>query len=379
MSDIACPVCGDAFTGEKGVRDHTWDAHDACHHCGTTVEDRDALYSHWLEDHPDALAEADRKRAENRVGERTVCPVCEERFGGVDAVRSHAWDAHQACHHCGAAFDDREAIAAHWLGSHGAELTRSTRDRAQDEVGDLSFGQRLSHQGPVDAVTGTSVSRRAVVGAGALGAVGLLGGAAATGQFGGFGGSETTLADHPAGQALDGQPTLGPAPSEAEGTIVAFEDPSCTSCARFESQTFPRLKSELIDPGRVSFVFRTIPVVYAWGEPASLALEAVHAREPSAFWGLKDFYYENQRDLGSDNVLDATQQYLAEGTDVDPDGVVQDIENDVPRDAVETNLQTAQSADVGGTPTFFLFNEGTYRTRITGPQSFEVFENSLGV
>jgi len=270
-------------------------------------------------------------------------------------------------------------VAAHWLGSHDAALTASTRARAREDAGDLSFGQRLSHDGPVAAVTGTDVSRRALLGAGGLGAVGLLGGAAATGQFAALGGSDASLADHPAGQAIDAQPTLGPAPSAAEGTIVAFEDPSCSSCARFEAQTFPQLKSDLIDPGTVSFVFRSIPVVFPWGEPATLALESVHTRQPAAFWGLKDFYYRNHRAIGGDNVLDATRQYLSEPTSVAPDAVVDDIENQVPREAVETNLEVAQNAGVSGTPTFFLFNDGTYRTTISGAQSYDVFANSLGV
>lgn len=379
MSDPECPVCAEAFTSEKGVRDHTWDAHDACHHCSEQFDDQDALYTHWLEDHANVLSDRDRKRARNRVGDRTVCPVCEERFGGTDAVRSHTWDSHGACHLCGAAFDQRETVAAHWLGAHDAALAPSTRDRATAEVGDLSLGQRLTHQGPLAAVSGVRVSRRAMVGGSAIGIVALLGGAAATGQFGTLGGGEASLEDHAAGQRLASQPTLGPTPAEADGTIVAFEDPSCPSCARFETETFPEVKARLIEPGTVSFVFRSIPVVKAWAEPATLALESVHTRDPAQFWGLKAFYFDNQRNIGDDNVHDETRRYLSERTDLDADAVMTDVDQETYGSAVETNLQAATEADVGGTPTFYLFSQGTYQTKIVGPQSYSVFRDSLGV
>lgn len=379
MTGIECPECGQAFESRKGVRDHAWDAHGVCHHCGEPFEGRDELYEHWLDEHGAALSDTDRKRAEHRVGDRTVCPVCGDRFGSDDAVRSHAWDAHGACHHCGAEFDDRETVAAHWLGAHGDRLARSTRERAESAVGDLTFGQRLAHQGPVDAVRGVRVRRRTLLGGGALGALALLGGAAATGTLGNLGGGGGTLDTHPAARALASQPTLGPAPADAEGTIVAFEDPSCPSCARFERRTFPDLKARLVDPGTVSFVFRSIPVVNPWGRPATLALEAVHAREPAAFWGLKTFYFERQRDIGSDNVRDVTRAYLDEQTDLDAESVMADVDQETFRDAVDTNLAAARDANLRGTPTFYLFGRESYRTKFVGPQSYDVFKNALGV
>lgn len=195
----------------------------------------------------------------------------------------------------------------------------------------------------------------------------------------GCGSNDTPLEEHPAGTALDEQPTLGPDPGTAAGTIVAFEDPSCPSCGRFERETFPELKKRLVAPGDVSFVFRAIPVVYDWAEPAVLALEAVHARDEAAFWPLKSFYYGQQQRLGNDNVRAATRRYLEERTDLDADAVLADVERATHRGDVETNLKAAEDAGVGGTPTFYLFSSGTFATKLVGPQSYDVFANSLGV
>lgn len=382
-----CPVCGDEFTSESAVRDHAWDAHGVCHHCSDSFDDREALYTHWLDAHGPDLSREDRKRAETKVGDRTVCPACERRFTDEGRVRDHTWDAHGVCHHCGDAFDDQHGLYAHWLAVHEDTLSREDRKQAESVVGSLSFGQRLTHQGPVAAVTKTRLDRRRflrVGGASALGVTGLAAGRELVGNGNSNqGGDGQSLTAHPATAAIDSQPILGPTPGDGQGTIVAFEDPSCPACARFERGTFPQLKRQLVEGKDVSFVFRGIPVVNAWGRSATrdatLAMEATYAREPTAFWALKTFYYRNQADLGGDNLRDATRQFLSSETDVDAAAVLSDVEAEAQASAVKADLDASESAGVRGTPTFFLFRDGAFVTDVVGPQSTDVFANALGV
>lgn len=379
MTEPICPVCGDSFTTETGVRDHTWDVHKACHHCGDQFDEQDSLYTHWLETHERELSEETRKRAATKVGDCTVCPTCSNRFASKEAVRNHAWDAHGACHVCGDQFDDQETLYAHWLAVHESELSRSARRQAEATTGSLSFDDRLTHQGSLEAISNVRISRRALLGGGATASVGLLGSAFVTGAFGGSGDSRSSIKTHPAATAIADQPTLGPTPGTAKGTIIAFEDPSCPSCARFELNTFPEVKSKLVEPGDVSFVYRAIPVVRPWGEPATLALEAVQARDQATFWGLKRFYYENQPRIDTNNVYQVTRSHLSEQTDLDADAVVQDAKQGTYREDVTTNLDAADQAGVRGTPTFFLFRSGSFATSFVGPQSYSIFANTLGV
>lgn len=382
MSEAACHVCGDTFSTEKGLRDHSWDVHSVCYLCDDEFEDRDGLYIHWLEIHGDELSREARKRAEKKVGDRTVCPVCSERFASDQAVSDHAWNSHKACHYCGEQFDTAEDLYTHWLALHEVTLTRSDHKQATAAVGPLTFSDRLAHQGPGGAISGVRLSRRALIGGGTIGVAALLGGLSLGGVFGPSDGgheSNRVLVAHPAATALDSQPVLGPQPSEAEGTIIAFEDPSCPSCARFELGTFPQLKSELIDTGRVAFAFRGIPVVQPWGEPAVLALESTYARDETAFWALKSFYYDALNQLDSGNVRSETRRFLDGQTDVDAAAVLGDVDAGTHRDSVQTDLKASNEAGVGGTPTFFLFNEREFVTEIVGPQPYTVFKNSLGV
>jgi protein-disulfide isomerase len=232
-------------------------------------------------------------------------------------------------------------------------------------------------------------TRRAFLAAGAGGLAALAGCTALGGDEGagdaGDGpatgtatGTRGALGGHPAATGLADQPALGPPPADATAVVVAFEDPSCTLCRRFETNTFPTLRSEYIEAGDLSFVFRGYPVVYPWGEPAVQALESTFAASESAFWALKDHYYAEQDAFGTGNVLDRTGTFLAEETDVDAASVVDDARNGRHDAAVQADVEAARAADAGGqTPIFYLFRDGAFRTKVQGPQGADVFAAAL--
>jgi protein-disulfide isomerase len=220
----------------------------------------------------------------------------------------------------------------------------------------------------------TRRTRRTVL----AGGLSLLGAGCLGGSGSGGGSDDTpTLADHPVGRSLGAQPRLGPPPTETAATIVAFEDPSCPRCAAFEATTVPKIRSELVEPGTATFVVRTAPLVYPWGEPAIHALEATYARDADAFWALLGHYFEQQDAFDTDNVLDRTEVFLSAETDVDAASVVADAESEAYADVVATDVDAAEAADVSGTPTVFLFRDGQYRTRATGSVSFDLVTRAL--
>jgi protein-disulfide isomerase len=191
-----------------------------------------------------------------------------------------------------------------------------------------------------------------------------------------------SLADHPATAGLDAQPRHGPAPSEATGVIVAFEDPSCPRCRTFEQNTVPEVRSKLVDPGDAAFVFRGYPVVYDWGEPAARALEAAYAESAAAHWQLAAHYFAQQDDFrgaGRDQVYPRTRQFLDANTDLDGEAVVAAAENGAVEDAVGTDLDAGEAASISATPTVLLFRDGQYRTRYTGSVSFSDIQTALGL
>lgn len=192
-----------------------------------------------------------------------------------------------------------------------------------------------------------------------------------------------TLDTHPAAADLADQPTLGPDPREATGVIVAFEDPSCPTCRRFEENVVPQLREELIDPGTVSYVFRTYPVIYPWGEPATRALEAVYDHDAAAHWTLLEHFFANQGSFrGSEpaTVYDETETFLANETDIDATAVVEAARNGEYDAAVQADLDAGDEAGAGGrTPHLFFFRDGVYRTKSGGFTGMTTITEALGV
>jgi hypothetical protein len=236
--------------------------------------------------------------------------------------------------------------------------------------------------------------RRAFLAGATAGAVALAGclGGGDTADGGGDGGTATGTgtgtgtATPSANNALRGladQPALGPDPGEAEGLIVAFEDPSCPTCARFERETVPEIRSKLVEPGKAAYVFRGYPVIYPWGEPATHALEATYARDAGAFWTLAAHYFESQDEFrGSDaeTVRSKTATFLNDNTDVDGDAVAGEAGGEAAAAAVGADLDAGMAAGAGRrTPSIFLFKNGEYRTNLAGSVSYNVIASALNL
>lgn len=209
---------------------------------------------------------------------------------------------------------------------------------------------------------------------GALGATGVSGCLGGNGSGGS--GDTVPLSSHPISEGLDEQPSIGS--SDASTSIVAFEDPSCHSCHRFETTVLPTMREQMIDTGDTEFFYRlfTIPV-QPWGTPASKALEATHASDEDAFWDLKSFYYD-EFDFSTEDVMPRTRDFLS-GTGVDAGAVVEGAESGEFDDEVESDRRVGEQAGVRGTPTFFLVDGNEVVARVVGPQSTSVFRNALGL
>lgn len=185
---------------------------------------------------------------------------------------------------------------------------------------------------------------------------------------------------HPATDDITEAPTLGPDPGTGEATIVAFEDPSCGSCAAFESSTFPKLRKNAIDTGRTSYVWRGVPAIEPWGEQAIRALWAVWRNHHHKFWELKSRYYDERSSITEQTVRQRTRTFLKEDiTAPDSEQVVAAMNGSV--DWVETRVDRdtgiAEASDVEILPAFCLFRGDEFVTTVTGNQSYGVFEGAL--
>lgn len=185
--------------------------------------------------------------------------------------------------------------------------------------------------------------------------------------------------DHPVTEELGREPTIGDYPSETQATVVEFQDISCTVCADFDARTFPRLYSNLIQTGDLTFVSRDFPHVKPWTYRATMALDATYFRNADAYWSLKSRYYAHIGEYTKENVLSKTHTFLDTETAVDADAVVRDVENEAFADALARDDRIKENVGVDVTPTFFLFRDGEFVTRLKGHQNYTVFQKTLGL
>lgn len=217
------------------------------------------------------------------------------------------------------------------------------------------------------------VRRREFLSVGALALTGCLGGGSG-GEGGGGSEGATSFDDHPATAGIENLPSLG---EGSDKRIVAFEDPSCPTCAEHSERAFPRLEEDARG-GELVYYVRTIPVVRDWSRAACNALFATHDRDAETFWTLSEAYYEGQSGTNTENVYDRTHGYL-EGTPVDADAVVEDARQESFDGEVNANTSAMRDADVRATPTFYLFDGDGFVTSTSGARSYDVFATALGL
>lgn len=201
-------------------------------------------------------------------------------------------------------------------------------------------------------------------------------GVAGCGGRGGQAGTEgQTIADHPATADIDARPVKG----NLDGHLVlSFEDPSCGRCAAFHEETVPQIESNIVETGNGAYAFRTYPVVYQWGRPATQALASTFARDEGAFWSLLDFYFTNQSQFSTDNVLPETASFLDDSTSLDGAAVADDARDEVHGDAVQADVDAAEAAGLGSTtPVVLMFKDGEYVTKANGSVSYDVIATAL--
>ncbi|HSW87601.1 MAG TPA: DsbA family protein [Candidatus Saccharimonadales bacterium] len=146
-------------------------------------------------------------------------------------------------------------------------------------------------------------------------------------------------------------PTLGQ--ENAKVTIVEFADPRCPFCKQWTDNTFPQLKSDYIDTGKVKFYFRNYDFLGPSSVIAGNALEC--ANEQGKFWDLHDYFYKNQPDE-SDTSMFTTDKLsgIAGSLGMDSTQFSSCLSSNKDNAAVAQDLSEGQKAGVNGTPTFFV-------------------------
>ncbi len=157
---------------------------------------------------------------------------------------------------------------------------------------------------------------------------------------------------------------------DAPVSIIEFTDLQCPYCARHARQTFPRLRSDYIETGKVRYASRDLPLdIHPYALAAAVASRC--AGEQGRFWEYREALFAAQRTLSSEPYLRIAGEL---GLDVER---LDACRRDGRQEAnVRDDRAVARASGVRSTPGFVIGRvvDGQFQGEVmTGAQPYEVF------
>lgn len=150
--------------------------------------------------------------------------------------------------------------------------------------------------------------------------------------------------------------SLGPA--DAKHVIREFSDLQCPFCARFDTQTLPKIKAQLLSSGNVRFEFHYFPLktIHPNAMTAAEAAECVTAaNDPAAFWTYQNAVFTDQDTWAGLSDPVPTLIQIATRAGLRTDGVATCIQDGTYKSRIDRAYQIATTTlHLTGTPTLFV-------------------------
>lgn len=162
--------------------------------------------------------------------------------------------------------------------------------------------------------------------------------------------------------------------NDAPLTLVEFTDYECPFCKRFYENTFPVLKKNYIDTGKLKFISRNMPLPMH-SHALKAAQAAMCAGEQGKYWEMKDLLFKNQSRLEVDALIG-----YAKNVALNSDTFKACMSDDNRLKAISDEASYINSLGVSGTPSFVLgksVGDSVEGRKIVGAQPIEAFENAI--
>jgi len=162
--------------------------------------------------------------------------------------------------------------------------------------------------------------------------------------------------------------------TEAPVTVVEFTDYQCPYCLKFVNNTFPKLKEQFIDTGKVRWVVRDMPL--GFHKNARKAAQAAHcAGEQDKFWEMRTALFLNAKKLEEENLPTYAQTIGLDMTAFDSC-----LASDRHLAEIDKSAQDAGTVQITGTPTFVVgkaSSDWVEGNRVVGARDYKVFDENI--
>ncbi len=152
--------------------------------------------------------------------------------------------------------------------------------------------------------------------------------------------------------------------------MIEFSDYQCPFCRTFWKETFPSIKRDYIDTGKVVFIYRDFPLSF---HPAAhiSAQSAQCAGDQGKYWEMQDKIFGEQDKKGSGTIqYGATDlKKWAQEIGLDMNKFNQCLDSEKFKAEVDKDLADGSKAGVNGTPSSFVNGQ-----LIVGAQPYPAFK-----
>lgn len=169
-------------------------------------------------------------------------------------------------------------------------------------------------------------------------------------------------------EITENMPRLGNA--DAPVVLVEYADYQCPFCELFFKESFPNLKRDYIDTGKVRFYYQDFPFL---GEESQFASEAAKcAKEQGKFWEYHDYLYTHQDGENKGAFAQANLKKFAADLGLDKAKFNNCVDSRVYKPDVEAESNAGQGYGVSATPTVFING-----VKFEGAKNYEVYKQAI--
>jgi len=175
--------------------------------------------------------------------------------------------------------------------------------------------------------------------------------------------------------SADDDPWIGN--KNAKVTVIEFSDYECPFCRKYFVETYPQVKKDFIDTGKIKYVFRDFPLSFHRGAPiAAVAANCVKEQQGNeGYFKFHDIAFSEQAKLGQ-NTIDFGKEdvlnWVKKVNNIDQEKFNTCLNDPKQKAEVDADIQAGIDAGVSGTPTFFINGQ-----KIVGAQPYSVIKAAI--
>lgn len=143
-----------------------------------------------------------------------------------------------------------------------------------------------------------------------------------------------------------GEMAMGP--DNAKVTVIEYASATCPHCAAFHAETFPTLKKEYIDTGKIRFVFREFPL----NDAALAGFMVARCAPKEKYFPILDVIFDTLQQWTKDPL--AGLQGIAQQAGMTKEEFDACLKNETVAKQIIAVRDAGQKFGVEGTPTFFV-------------------------